>query len=232
MVIKKVSKKNNKENVKETKILSSYEQRELERQRKRELEKEQQLKKEAEEKKEKERKEKIIMEYMTNLKKQISEKRSWSFFTFPDRAGFKKIKVGTVKQMQEIIDKDDNPERYRNRRIVLIKMISLHDKTSPESFRVKFGIMFKVSMSVILINDKAKISDLNRDWWGCDIAWYTEDFETTKFTFKLLEKIMPFVVSERKTCTSLTGYPITALIKDLKKMGGDFSDVLNPLAGL
>ncbi len=240
MVLRKASKKNtnsikinNSSKEKQTtNVKESFEERERARRQKRIDAENAKKQKELEEKKEKERKEKIVMEYMANLKKQINEKDSWSFFVFPDRAGFKKIKLGTVNQMQKLIDKDNNPEKYKNRRLVLIKMISLHDNTRPESFRVKFGIMFKVSMSVMLINDKAKISDLNKDWWGCDIAWYIEDFETTKFTFKLLERIMPFIASRRKTCTSLTGYPITALIKDLKKMGGDFSDVLNPLAGL
>ena len=40
------------------------------------------------------------------------------------------------------------------------------------------------------------------------------------------------IVAKKKTCVSLTGYPITNLIEDLEKKKYDFSDVLKPLAGL
>jgi hypothetical protein len=67
---------------------------------------------------------------------------------------------------------------------------------------------------------------------GGHYVWKTEDFATTKFSFKLAEEIMRPVVDEKFDCTSLMGFQITDVIKDLKKIKVDLSDILKPLANV
>jgi hypothetical protein len=65
---------------------------------------------------------------------------------------------------------------------------------------------------------------------GGHFVWKTEDFKTTKFSFKLLEEIMRPVYNVKYDCTSLMGFQISDVIKDLKKNKVDLSDILKPLA--
>jgi hypothetical protein len=177
-----------------------------------------------------ERQKRIVMPYLDNLEDQINNKKAWSFWTFPDRSGFKKLKDMSVQDMQNIINED--PEKYKNRRIAYISMMTYHKNDKPTSLKSKIGTLFAVGISIRCIDDKGILSKKSGDCWGCDFRWTLDDFKTTKFSFKLLERIMIPVAEKRKTCTSLTGTDITDIIKDLEKKKYDFSDVLKPLAGL
>lgn len=228
MVIRKVSKTDSKYNSKKEE--DSYEKRESAREQKRELEKERKKQQELEAEEERLRQEEIVMDYLDNLKEQIDKKDSWSFWTFPDRSGFKKLKNMDSKKMQKLIHED--LDKYKNRRVVSFGIADIHRNTSPTSQRNQFGTMLAVKLRVWTINDDGSFSKRPRDNWGADFTWEVEDFKTTKFSFKLLERIMEPVAAKKITCVSLTGYPIAALIKDLKKLKYDLSDILNPLAGL
>lgn len=224
MIVKKANKPNSSK-IEE----DSYDKFMRSREEKREREGERKHREEIEAKKEKKRIEEIVLTYLDNLKQQIDKKDSWSFWTFPDRSGFKKLKYMDFKTMQNIIINDIN--NYKNRRVVSFKLITYHKDTEPTSLRVKYGTLFAVGLRVMNITEDG-ISKKPKDCWGCDFTWDVDDFKTTKFSFKLLERIMGPIAAKEKTCTSLTGYPITRLIHDLKKLKYDLSDVLNPLAGL
>lgn len=222
-MIKKVSKiSDKKETILERVVREREEKEKKERKNKKQ--------KEIDRLKEIERCKSIVMPYLDNLEEQINNKKAWSFWTFPDRSGFKKLKDMSPKEMQNIINED--PEKYKNRRLAYISMMTYHRDTDPTLFTVKLGILFAVGISIRCIDDKGVLSKKSGDCWGCDFRWTLDDFKTTKFSFKLIEKIMIPVAEKRKTCTSLTGTDITDIIKDLEKKKYDFSDVLKPLAGL
>ncbi len=241
MVIRKISKKNskvnsneaNKENIinnKESSQKITLKDITKQREAKEKLEKEKQLKKEAEEKKEKDRQEKLVMEYMDSMHKQVEEKQSWIFWVFPDRSGFKKIKIKLPEDFEKMTTQE--PEKYKNRWVANIIMSDLHNITRPTSNRVLYGHMILVTINLSLIDEDGKLARKKPNRFGCIISWEVEDFKVSKISFKLIERIMYAMLETRKSCYFMTGYPFRALIKGFEKKGYDFSDVLNPLAGL
>jgi len=178
---------------------------------------------------EQKRTESIIFPYLDSLSEKLKEKDSFSFWTFPDRSGFKKIKYYDYQEMQKFLDKD--PKKYADRNIVHLSIITYHRSkdTSKYSFK-NMGTYLGASILVNPIDKKGKMKNVGS--WGGKFIWNAEDFKTTKLSFKLLERIMEGVVKEHMSFASLTGTNITELLDDLKKSGYNLDDVLSPLAGV
>ncbi len=170
------------------------------------------------------------MNYMDSLHDQLEEKDLWSFWVFPDRSGFIKIKISTEEKFEKIISKEVN--KYKNRWVVNIRLADLHNETDPTSHRVREGIMLMLKINAHLLDENAKISCVRSGRQSCNIAWTVDDFKVTKISFKLIERLMYTMLKTGRTCPFFTGYPLRDLIEEFEKDGYDFSDVLNPLAGL
>ena len=173
------------------------------------------------------RMEKLIIPYLDNLQKQIIEKDLLEFWTFTDEPGFKKIKGILFHDMQNFLNKD--VEKYKNRKVALISF-SFHHHDSKTTIHRKAGSYLGVSMTIFPI-DKNGILNGDDNAWGADIVWKSEDFKTTKFSFKLLETILKPVGKRKKIFTSLLGFTVTFVIKELKKIKVNFDNVLKPLPG-
>jgi len=232
MVIKKVTIKKNPSLPKE----DSYDKFIRIREEKEAAEKKAAQQKIIDDAEEKERAHSIIFPYLDSLDAQLDAKELEGFWVFPDRSGFKKLKIAHRTEMQKIIYKD--VEKYKNRKVVdfIIKTYHREGSKMKHSF-LNIGTYLGVHMTVYAIDEDGKMgTGINA--WGCKYKWEVEDFKITKLSFKLLEKIMEPVVRKQKQCTSIVGTPLRNLLKDLKKLKDsngkyyNFDDVLNPLAGL
>ena len=176
---------------------------------------------------EEERLEKIVLPYLDKLEKQLEEKKTDIFWTFPDRAGFKKIKIPDFDRIQELV-KLDIP-KYTNRKICSIQLSFLQNDLITDIYR-KSGILLIVSLSVYHMDKKCNLVGKNKPA-GCDINWKLQDFQLTKPTFKLIEALMHLVTDGKFQAPSLSGFPIKFIINDLKKKKINLDDDLTPLAG-
>lgn len=165
----------------------------------------------------------IISEHIQKLHKSIKEKGIFSFWTFADRTGFKKIKGMSFNDMQKSLKAD--VDKYRNRQLCEIK-IQTHLKPD------EYGTWLVVSIWSITTDDDANMRGKMVKNNGCGIMWKEKDFRNTKFSFKLLEAIMHVVADGRHSCSNMTGFHITKVLKDLKRKKIDLSEYLTPLAGL
>ena len=183
---------------------------------------------------EQKRKEDIIFPYLDILTEQLVEKSNASFWTFPDRSGFKKIKNTNFNQMKKLTS--EKSERYKNRTAVNIMIATYHrSKIDTKYAHKNIGIFLICSISVHPINSKGEITD---NVWSCTFKWNADDFKTTKFSFKLIEQMMIPIYRKQITCASLLGFPVTDVIADMKKLKDidgkyyNFDDLLHPLAGI
>ena len=105
---------------------------------------------------------------------------------------------------------------------------------NPESSSIlKIRTLHTAHIVINIAVFKIDVDGSFKDSWGCTFHWKNADFKTTKFSFKLIERILIPVSKKIKTCSSIaSGTSITSLIKDLEKKGINFDDVLNPLAGV
>lgn len=175
---------------------------------------------------EKKRMESIVYPYLDNLKDQMDEKNVLWFWAFPDRSGFKKYKNLSYDEMQTYIKK--NPEKYANRKIANFSLIMYH-RSKDTSYK-EAGILFGVGIVMYPIKLNGDLD--KKKAWGCDFMWTLKDFKLTKFSLKLLERVMIALADKKMTCTSLTGFPISYIIQEFKKLKYNFDDCLSPLAGL
>jgi hypothetical protein len=199
--------------------------REYKEKEKREAEEKKQ--KEIDDKKENARKEEIIIPYLEKLDKQLNEKNLGSFWTFPDRSSFKKIN-GSFEKIEKMVKKD--LDKYANRQIAYFAIRSFH-KSKKDSLLRQYGTLLGVKMSIFHIDSEGNL-DGDHKPTGCDYMWTDEDFKTTKFSFKLLERLMHPVAEHKIKCTSIFGFHISFIIKKMERLGVDFSDILNPLANV
>ena len=178
---------------------------------------------------EQKRMENIIFPYLDKLSESLKEKKSFTFWTFPDRSGFKKIKNYDYKEIQKFLDKD--PGKYADRNIIHFSIITYHRSNDDSKYSFKtMGTFLGVSILVNPIDKNGKMKNVGS--WGGKFIWKAKDFKITKLSFKLLERIMEIVVSDHMSFASLTGTNITDLLIDFKRSGYDLSDVLSPLAGV
>lgn len=165
----------------------------------------------------------IISDHIQKLHKSIKEKGIFSFWTFADRTGFKKIKGMSFNDMQKSMKSDT--DRYRNRQLCEIK-IQTHLKPD------EYGTWLVVSIWSITTDNMANMEGKAVKNNGCTFKFDESDFRVTKFSFKLLEAIVHVVADGRHSCSSFTGFHIKKVLKDLKRKKIDLSDYLTPLAGL
>lgn len=175
-----------------------------------------------------ERQAKIIRPYLDKLESQIDEKNLKTFWTFPDRVGFKKIHKSTDDIKKQV--KSDIP-RYQNRPLVRFS-IAFHQCEKDTSTHRKDDIWLGVQFTVFYIDKDGRIDNPVNHATGCHFIWQSGDFKTTKFSLKLLEEIMYPVVDRKQSCTSLMGFPLTGILKQLKSKKIDLNEYLNPLAGV
>jgi hypothetical protein len=165
----------------------------------------------------------VITEYITNLQQTIKEKSLQSFWTFPDRSGFKKIKNVTFQDIQASIKA--NVDKYKNRQVCEIKIIAFPKSDEYNTYLV-------VDIWTITSDNNANIKGKNIKENGCAFMWAEEDFKITKFSFKLVEAIMHIIADNKHKCSSFTGFHIAKVLDDLKKKKIDLSEYLSPLANL
>jgi hypothetical protein len=177
--------------------------------------------------KEEKRLELIVLPHLDKLFMQLTEKNTLDFWVFPDRSGFKKIVDMDFDDMQTFVKSD--VEKYADRKICLFKLSFTHRDAKTSIWR-KSGILLIVSIVVFHMDNKAMLNGKNTAK-GCTFNWHFEDFKLTKLTYKLLETIMHPIADGIFECSSLGGFPLTYVIKNLEKKGIDFTDVLIPLAG-
>lgn len=188
-------------------------------------EKEKKKKAEQDAKEERARMESIIFPYLDRLDEQLQEKNSYRFWAFVDRLPFKKIKDVTKRDLENTFSQ--NPDKYKGRKIAKFSMITYH-RNKGSDFK-KWGIGIGASINIFIIGKDVKFT---KDAWACNFRWELKDFKITKFSFKLIEKMAKAIAESDLECTTLTGISISHILKELEKRGYDFSDVLNPLAGV
>ena len=194
----------------------------------REKEKYDNLEKEKAGKKEKDRIRIIIDKYLDSLDTQLDEKELYSFWTFPDRTGFKKYKNKSLKDIQRIVNKDI--DQYKNRNIAKIHVKPFHHEKS-DSMHGKVGVLLSVGISIFPIDNNGVLNGKDNAW-GCDFTWHDYDFKISKFSFKLLERILESVQKHDLTGSYFIGTPFTNIVYHLKKLKVNLEDVLSPLAGV
>jgi hypothetical protein len=152
------------------------------------------------------------------------------FWTFVDIKGFKKIRMKTIEQMQEYINKDI--DKYKNRQVAEISIAFRH-KLPKDSFERKQGIWLTASITVFQSDETGNIRNKKKfPSRSCAIRWEEEDFRVSKLSFKLLERIMHLVAENKHTCPDLYGISLHRIVDELKKKKIDISDVLSPLKGI
>lgn len=186
-------------------------------------------KKELDEKAEEKRMEKIIFPYLDSLRDQLIEKNILSFWSFPDRSGFEKLKGLSHDDIKKLIKSDI--DKYKNRNIAEFNIDFFHDDKA-DSYQKQAKIHIVVKILLVVITDKGKLD--YKAGTELDFHWTGEDFKITKFSLKLLRRLLIAVDQRLLKGVSLmsTGMPLSYIIKDAKKIRLDLSDVLTPLAGL
>ena len=184
--------------------------------------------KEIDDKKEYERRRKIIIPYLKNLREQVLEKNLRNFWAFPDNATFKKIKCNSIQEMQKKLDK--NPDLYAGRKICFITLHFEQNKPD-DSWHRRDDTWFGVFIDGFNIDENGKLI-MGRQKFGGHYVWKTKDFAITKFSFKLLEKTMRLMETNKLRLKSIMGFNMDFVVKKLKEQKIDISDLFQPLAGI
>ena len=174
------------------------------------------------------KKKELITEYLDQLEERLIEKKQRGFWTFPDRTGFKKISASTDK-IEKMLNKDYN--KYIGRQIAEY-VIAFHQNKKPDSMHKSSGLWLSVTIRMYDIKDKGGklVLDLDKE---CDIAWNTDDFKISKFSFKLVERFMKPLAEKKTSCVSILGKSLKFVLDRYKKDAKiDFSDVLQPLKNI
>lgn len=180
---------------------------------------------EAEEKK---RKESIIKSYLDKLEAQLKEKKILGFWTFVDRAGFRKYN-SSEKSIIKMINAE--PDKYLDRQIADYT-IKFHQNEKPDSHHREIDIWFTIAIRIYNIIENKNKLELNL-FNDCVISWRVDDFKITKFSLKLMEMLMKPLAEKKLSLTSLMGHSVKNALKRYEdKAGIDFSEVLQPLKGL
>lgn len=215
-----------KKNLPKLPIESSYIKRIREGREERAKQAADKIQKEKDEKIEEKRMHKLLIPYLDKLQGQLVEKNLLYFWVYPDQPGFIKHNNLTVSKLQKLFFQD--VEKYKNR---LIASISIgfyhHDEHKDKRFK---KIYMTTSIEVIHIDKYGKMHG-EKEPWGCNMAWYADDFKTTTFSFKLMEIIYRQTAARVIRRTSIFGFPATDIIHELQEKGQDFGNVLKPLPG-
>ena len=175
-----------------------------------------------------------IREYLDKIEGKIMDKNLMSFWVFPDEDGFgKKGKGKSCYQMTQKIQK--NLSKYVGRTIV--SFIISCEQNNPCR---KYGVWLRVESLIYKILPDGNLcykDHISYDWSKCD-------FDLTKFSFKLVGKIM-YSMIEHGYCSNYICEPmydeywsnymcgsISGIINSLKKKNVDFDNILNRLVSL
>ena len=187
------------------------------------------IKAEEEAKKETERTDKIIYKYLTKLDQKFKETDTTHFWVWADRSDFKKI-IKNKTEMQVTISK--NPEKYIGKHIANFSIQLEHKSKGKERLFGDPDRWMSILLELYTIDKNGKISGSNDPFWACHWVWLTDDFKITKFSFKLLERIMRIVNTKKVQWPSLGGFSLHHVIKDIREKKFKIDDVLQPLAGV
>lgn len=224
MVIRKVSKLEQKSKDSNKRNESDYEKRERDRKEKREREKESEKQKEIDRLAEENRLRTLVRSNVEVVQKHVRGKKLSSFWVFPDRSGFKKLDGISFEKMQKILKEDVN--KYKNRKIVHFDIPTYVKPITKKRDEEPYWIV--ISMIIYPI-DKDGIIKLSKQT-SCTFGWGERDFKITKFSFKFLEAVMHAVIETGYYTMSIFGIRLKQLLNDLEKKGINFDDVLSPLA--
>jgi hypothetical protein len=173
-----------------------------------------------------------IMEYMEKVDDFIQEKKLYNFWFFPDEKGFKnRITDMNSKDIKQMIKKD--LDKYKGRIVCQLTMRTNYK--DPQSLPMKaetphgekIPIYMHGQIMVFKILDDGNIKATTKS--GIEFGWRKEDFEVTKFSLKLLERLVRIAASKKYYCTLTFGCPISYIVKELKKKKIEIDDVLTPL---
>jgi hypothetical protein len=169
----------------------------------------------------------ILVPYLDKLQDILEEKGLLSFWIFPDKPGFEKLKNLSFSQMEKITK--TNIDKYKNRYISNIRICFFHNEKPSDMFR-KENIYMTTDIAVHKIDHKGIIGGSTQGW-GAGIAWHGEDFKTTKFSLKLMQILYRSIANKLYNNATVFGYKLTDVIETLEKKGVDFQNTLSPLAG-
>jgi hypothetical protein len=174
------------------------------------------------------RKKELITEYLDQLEERLEEKDHAGFWAFPDRTGFKKFN-GSNGKIEKMLNKD--PDKYSGRQIAKYSII-FHQNEKFDSMHKSSGLWLNVTIRMYDIKQKGGKLVLENSK-QCDIAWNTDDFAISKFSFKLVERFMKPLAENKTSCVSIFGKPLKFVLERYKKDAKiDFSDVLQPLKNI
>lgn len=173
-----------------------------------------------------------IMEYMEKVDEFIQEKKLYNFWVFPDEKGFKnRITDMNSKDIKQMIKKD--LDKYKGRIVCQLTMRTNHKDPSSLPMKAetphgeKIPIYMHGQIMVFKILDDGNIKELPKT--GVVFGWRKEDFEVTKFSLKLLERLVRITASKKYSCAMIFGCPISYIVKELRKKKIEIDDVLSPL---
>ena len=173
-----------------------------------------------------------INEYLDKLKSNITEKKLYNFWCFPDDKGVKnRIDDLNPTQIEEMIKKNIN--KYKGRVICNIRIVLNHRK--PDSLTMKAKTRQGVSMPIYMhgqimcfkIQDTGNIKQIPKS--GIMIRWEEEDFKFSKFSLKLIDRLMRIGASKKYYCVETFGCQLSFIVKELREEKIKIDDVLEPL---
>lgn len=168
----------------------------------------------------------IIHKYLTKLYEQLKEKKLVSFWLFPDEKGMKNRITGmNDDDIENMIKKDI--EKYKGRIICGIRIAPHHDEPDSLAMQNEFPIWLSGEIGVYEISDDGKLVEPRRT--GLMFRWEEDDFEVTKFSTRLLEKLIRIAASKKYYCVQTFGCKISYIVKKLKEEKIKIDDVLSPL---
>ncbi len=173
-----------------------------------------------------------IMEYMDKVDAFLKEKRLYNFWFFPDEKGFKNRIPGLgPKEIKQMVKKD--LDKYKGRTVVNVRIVPNYK--DPDSLPMKaetphgekIPIYMHGQIMVFKILDDGNLKSTTKS--GIEFGWRKEDFEVTKFSLKLLERLVRIAASKLYYCTLTFGCPMSYIVKELRKKKIEIDDVLAPL---
>jgi hypothetical protein len=183
------------------------------------------------EKKEKEMSDKVIIDYLDKLEAHLEEKKSVHWWTQVDKSGFKRF-VSKDEKIIKMVNKE--PEKYIDKQFAEY-IVFFHQNEKPDSIHRSSGVWMHVTIRIYNIKKDTKKENkltiaISNDY---SMTWKSEDFKITKFSFKLMEKFLRPLAEKKFSRNTIFGTPINSTIKTVEKYANvDFSDCLNPLAGV
>ncbi|MGL5934543.1 MAG: hypothetical protein ACRCZI_02855 [Cetobacterium sp.] len=213
-----------------TKPESSLARRTRERKEREATAKETKKQEEIKAKKEEDRKHKIIYKYVDKLSEKLKEKfNNYDGYTNGYRIWVDKPNAKLSKPLnyyQDLLKK--KPEKYKDKRYAEIYVKCYHKEHGKPTLLFRDpDTWIDASIKVFTVKNEKWVATL-----ACKWTWRTDDFKLSKFSFKLMNKLLDVINKDIYTCGHLAGEPLSFMIKNMEKRGVDFGDLLQPLANV